>query len=155
MKARPAKDRFFDKVKKSSKNECWEWQGGLYSNGYGQFYKKPMKITAHRFAYELQYGQISKNLVVCHKCDNRKCVNPYHLFAGTQSENLQDMIKKGRQVISCKKGSNNSRANLTEDQVLEIRKLHKTMLNQKLADKFNIPLSTLEKIVSKTTWKHI
>ena len=73
---------------------CWEWTGLKYPSGYGRFCKK----YAHRFSYEIHKGEIYNNLKVCHSCDNPSCVNPEHLWLGTQKDNVQDRDKKGRGI---------------------------------------------------------
>lgn len=93
----PADIRFWKYVKKT--DNCWNWIGYINPFGYGRLsmkYMKPNVIMAHRFSYELHKGKVPKGLFVLHTCDNRQCVNPKHLWLGTQKDNLQDMSKKGR-----------------------------------------------------------
>ncbi len=76
--------------------QCWEWQGTLFSSGYGHFTCHQNSYRAHRVAYYLFNGTIAKDKFICHKCDNRKCVNPKHLFEGEAQDNTDDMVKKNR-----------------------------------------------------------
>lgn len=76
-------------------NNCWEWQGTRLATGYGLFRVLGQRL-AHRVSFVLKYGTLGEGLFVCHKCDNKTCVNPDHLFLGTHQDNMDDMVVKGR-----------------------------------------------------------
>jgi hypothetical protein len=98
-------ERFWSKVQKSEDPAaCWLWVGTRYPNGYGQFWTGQHKIGAHRFSYELAHGPITERLWVCHSCDNPPCVNPAHLSLGSQLENMQDKVRKGRAATGERNG---------------------------------------------------
>lgn len=85
-------------------NGCWRWQKAIQPNGYGATTHKDKRISAHRLSYIAFKGDIPEGMCVCHVCDVRDCVNPDHLFLGTNSDNMQDMINKGRHPESWNKG---------------------------------------------------
>jgi len=89
------KEKMLNKIKISEKG-CWEWQRALHKQGYGSLNYKYKPVLAHRIFWELTNGKIPFGLKVCHHCDNPKCINPDHLFLGTQKDNMQDAFQKGR-----------------------------------------------------------
>ncbi len=98
------------------KDGCIEWRGRLHPAGYGTFSVRGRNVLAHRAAYAAAHGPIAAGMVVCHSCDNPPCVNPEHLFLGTQADNLADMTAKGR-------ANRRGPAKLTIDSVAQIRTL--------------------------------
>lgn len=91
------KQRFWDKVDVKNDEECWEWKASLtIRGGYGQLTNGRGKLVkAHRLSYEMHHGEVPKGLMVCHKCNNPKCCNPNHLYAGTPKDNWHDTINSG------------------------------------------------------------
>lgn len=104
---------------------CWVWRGTTTTKGYGQFYCKEVgDVLAHRASYVIYKDKIPDGLNALHKCDNPLCVNPDHLFLGTQKDNIVDMIQKGRKVISHIFGHKNPKSIFSESQVDEMRLLY-------------------------------
>jgi len=113
-------ERFWIKVDIQGPDDCWEWRAGRDDQDRGCFNPGVGLPTAraHKFAYELVKGPIPQGLCVCHTCDNPPCCNPNHLFPGTRSDNMQDMMRKGRKDMS---GEHQPRHKLTAVQITEIR----------------------------------
>lgn len=98
---KPTSERFWEKVDKTVESGCWEWRSSIRGNGYGAFFTHLIEEGrkahgAHRFSWELEHGPIPNGLWVLHKCDNRICVNPDHLFLGDRTDNMRDCAEKGR-----------------------------------------------------------
>lgn len=137
-------------------DECWEWNGPMNSNGYGRFPEYNTLSLAHRVSFRMFFGGIPEGKNICHRCDNRKCVNPRHLFLGTQSENLADAFAKGRITIPQARGAANGNSRLTEADVLEIKGMKsRGILSKDIAAAFFVSPSTITDITNGRTWKDV
>lgn len=147
-------ERFWEKVDRRGPDECWNWLGSKNGKGYGSFYANGKMNKAHVISYEMNVGPIHDGLFVCHKCDNPPCVNPNHLFLGTNQDNIKDMFAKGR--FPDHKGENHPGAKLTEHDVLEIRRLRESGYSMnKLAKMFSVDVTNINLIVKRRHWVHI
>jgi hypothetical protein len=142
---------FWERVAKG--DGCWTWLGRTTGKGYGQITSKWFTTkSAHRIAYELANGPAG-DLHVLHRCDNPPCVNPAHLFLGTNRDNIHDMLRKGRQP---RIGSKNPHAKLTEAQVGTVKRM--------LADGWSyaaislqtgVPRYAISAIYCGKVWRHV
>jgi HNH endonuclease len=155
--------------------DCWEWQGKRLHFGHGRFHffsgydsARKKEQRAHRFSYMLHRGEIPKGLNVLHHCDNPPCVNPDHLFIGTNGDNNKDRARKGRtpkgsQHFShtkpecVRRGESHGCHKLTDEQVVEIRNKYipRVVTIPTLRDEYGVTYSTIQKIVQRKTWTHI
>lgn len=155
----PAIDRFSTKYEIDPVTGCWNWIKSCDGQGYGQFWSGSKLMRSHRWAYNYYKGNLSQNLCVCHKCDNIKCVNPDHMFLGTQDDNLKDMTNKGRRALDTAKNRNTARgerqgrSKLTEEQVREILTFNGNQHD--IARKFNVTHSLISSIKLRKVWKHL
>ena len=114
-------------------------------------------MRAHRVAYMLAYGEVDDSLCVCHSCDNPSCCNPRHLWQGTRSDNMQDMVRKGRLKPTIRYGEESPAAKLTSEQVLEIRARHAAggVIGATLADEYGVSRSLISLILRRKRWPHL
>lgn len=134
---------------------CWEWKQSL-KNGYGQAHFNK-NAYAHRLSYMAFVGDIPSGMQVCHKCDNRKCCNPEHLWIGTNADNVADMIAKGRNSpppITPRPGEKSPNAKLKANQVREIRERYKRggVSQAQLGAEYGVHQMSISRIVRRTRW---
>lgn len=157
-------EQFYALATHPSDDACWEWQGALNPKGYG---KRALRY-AHRISWAYAHGGDEPDLMVCHSCDNRRCVNPRHLFLGTAQDNMDDMVRKDRAPTGDKAGRRKHPANypvgekliwlakLTDDKVRQIRILHRGGMNAcAISRQFGVTDGAIRFIVKGKTWKHV
>jgi len=145
--------RFHSKYKEKSLDECWEWIGSNPNqDGYGIFYYENTQDMAHRMSWMVTHNRILEaGEVVCHHCDNPICVNPKHLFVGTQTDNIKDMVQKGRQRSH--KGELNNKSILNEKKVKEIKSRRRDGVTYKsLAKEFSVSEGCINHIINGRHW---
>jgi hypothetical protein len=135
------RERLMAKVSVKSEKECWNWNGCRLKKGYGQMWDGERLKLAHRVSYEVYIGPIEGGMFVCHRCDNPVCVNPAHLFLGTNAENMADKVSKGRQSRKLK-----------DADVAAIRSAS-GVTQQELAKQFNVGQDQISRIRSGKRWK--
>jgi hypothetical protein len=142
---------FHTKFVKGLETECWEWKAGKTSKGYGLYRYDGQNVYAHRFAYMLANPNFNQALCVCHKCDNRGCVNPSHMFLGTITDNDNDKVNKKRQARGQRVGGL-----LSEKDIIAISLKYKEGKTQNsLAREFGVNQSQISRIVNRRRWGHI
>ena len=139
---------------------CWNWIASIHKTGYGQFKFDGKMVPTHRMSWKLTYGDIPKGeeyhgVCVLHTCDNRRCVNPDHLFLGSHVDNMKDKNMKNRQARV--HGEESGMAKLTVAQVISIRFIYSrnSISQKKLAKEFDISQTQINNIVNGKQWSHI
>ena len=159
-KARPhlrtdERARFWSKVQIGGLFDCWEWQGARDGAGYGAVWlSSQQQQRSSRVAYMWAHGltSLSADVFVCHHCDNPRCVNPAHLFAGSPADNSADRNAKGRTTHGAKHGM----AKLTEAQIPAIRqRLVEGKTQRQIATEFGISQRVIGQIKNNTLWRHV
>jgi CDGSH-type Zn-finger protein len=146
-------ERIINRIEKSP-NGCWVWKGKITPNGYGQMKTDGKTEYVHRIMYEENVSPITDGLCICHKCDNKPCCNPAHLFIGTQKENIADMIRKGRRPTL--HGSAHGMHKLREEDVLNIREMLKNgAVGAEVGRQYKVSPVLISKIRLRKIWRHI
>lgn len=160
-------ERFWGRVNRRGDNDCWEWQRGRGTCGYGRFWLNGKTRNAHRVAWELTYGDLPDEMCVLHSCDNRSCVNPSHLFLGTQEDNTRDRHQKGRDACGERsgrhtqpwrtaRGERQGGAKLSPSDVLAIREARSKGVHLKdLAAQYGVSFGHIGKLCRGYSWNHV
>jgi hypothetical protein len=151
---------FWEKVDRTGgEDACWIWMRCVDTNGYGALKVWSKKVTAHRYSYELAYGLVPEGLEVCHRCNQRLCVNPRHLYAGTRQQNVADMIAAGTSGLRpppVKQGVDHPYATLTEAEVLDIYQRAWSGESQiQIAREYGVSKYTVSDIKHGKSWQHL
>lgn len=159
-------DRFSEKVNKNGEfcerlgSNCWEWMGAKDKKGYGRFNAEVNGRNlslAHHFSWILVNGDIPIGFQILYHCDNPSCVNPSHLFLGTNSDNVIDKMAKGRWGGGISKGEQNGWSKLTEEEVIGIREefAQGNISKSELGRKFKVSKVQISNIVNNKQWKYL
>jgi hypothetical protein len=142
-----------------SDSGCLEYTGPLSTTGYGKMVVDGKVRTVHRLAWETHRGTIPDGMCVCHHCDNRRCMEPTHLFIGTHADNAADRSRKGRSSrkphLNPARGERVGLAKLTTNDVVKIRRLRGVVTGQRMAALFGVSDSTISAVLRRHVWKHV
>lgn len=148
----PLEVRLARRIEVDPQTGCHEWQGAIVGT-YGSIHVEGGKAKTHRVAWELAHGPIPQGMWVLHRCDNRICCNPDHLFLGDRAANMADMVAKGRQA----RGERNGMAMLTNEQVVEIKALLASgaLSRWTIAHRFGVSMGAISDIATGRRWRHV
>lgn len=153
-KPKTLRERFEEQYIPEPMSGCWLWTAWTDVQGYGRIrFGGGKRMGAHRASYLIHKGALDSNLCVLHRCDTPSCVNPDHLFLGTNNDNVRDRVKKDR---SCRRlGIENVSAKLKEAQVLEIKSAPRYITHTHLAKRFGVSGEHISRIRNGEAWKHL
>jgi len=146
-------EKFWTFVNKKGINDCWNWKGNHFKQGYGRMYHHSTKEgKAHRLSYMINTGEIPEGALVCHTCNNKSCVNPKHLYVGTNDDNMRDLANSG--IL---KGEKNPASKLTVFEVLRIRRIYakRGKNTYELSKQYNVSQILISQIIRGVSWKHV
>ena len=156
-------DRLLSGVKVNEETGCWEWQKAKYQDGYGRVSIRDKDVRTHRAMWEEVNGPVPEGMCVCHACDVRRCINPFHLWLGTPEDNQHDKARKGRArggvadrpELRCRRpGELNPNAKLTNESVAEMRRRFSLGESYRsLAKEFGIHHAVAFRAITRVTWK--
>ena len=154
-----ARKRFDEKWVPEPNTGCWLWCAATNQYGYGIFAVWPKYVSAHRLSWEMRHGKIADGLCVLHKCDTPACVNPNHLFLGTQKDNMRDMASKGRSTKGrpgVVRGTRHGMSKLTPADVREARYLlRKGYTKTEIGNRLGVSRSAIADLAARRTWRHV
>jgi DNA-binding CsgD family transcriptional regulator len=141
-------------VREPEPDGCWIWPGHVTNRGYGQLTWKGRRVNMHRIAYEWAFGPIPDGLIVCHRCDVRRCCNPAHLFLGSHADNAADRDRKGRN--DRRSGERHPMSRLTADEVREVRHLKESGVSApEIARRFGVSRQYVYDLTTGRRWAHL
>lgn len=150
-----SEERLQKQIDRTDQSGCWLWIGPRTTKGYASTSWQGRFRQVHRMLWEREHGPVPAGLYVLHHCDVRHCVNPAHLYVGTQTDNMRDMVVRGRKPS--RKGERNGRCKVSEDTVRTIRRRYAAggVSLRALGDEYGLTMSVVHKIVTRQTWAHV